>query len=293
MVDVPKTLVCFHAHPDDEAIATGGVMLRAKQRGHRVVLVLATRGEVGEVAEGFLGAGETLGDRRTAETHAAAAVLGVDRVAFLEFRDSGMAGEPTTEEPGTFWTADVEEAAARLAGVLREERADILTIYDDNGGYGHPDHIQVHRVGVRAARLAGTRDVYEATINRDHILRLMETRSDFNVEESPVEEIDESFGVSEDRITTVVDVRDLTGAKRRAMAAHASQIDEQSFFLSMSEEAFVESFGWEWYIRHGVVRAPDQPIEVLDSLVDGRPVRDRPFGIDDGVTGAGLRRDAG
>jgi LmbE family N-acetylglucosaminyl deacetylase len=276
---VPKTLVCFHAHPDDEAIATGGTMLRAKERGHRVVLVLATRGEIGEVDEGFLDEGEALGERRTQETHAAAAILGVDRVEFLGYRDSGMAGEPTTDEPGTFWTADLEEAAARLATVLRDERADVLTVYDSNGAYGHPDHIQVHRVGVRAAELAGTPEVYESTINRDHVIRLMEARPDFNLDDTPVEDLDEGFGVSEENITTVVDVRDLAVPKRQAMAAHASQIDDQSFFLSMPEDVFVETFGWEWYIRHEAVRAVDQPIEVVDSLLDGREVSERPLGL--------------
>jgi LmbE family N-acetylglucosaminyl deacetylase len=275
MVPVPKTLVCFHAHPDDESIATGGAMLRAAQQGHRVVLVLATRGEIGEVPDGFLDPGEALAERRTKETGAAAEVLGVARIAFLGYRDSGMDGTPTVDEPGTFWTADLDVAAQRLADLLREERADVLTVYDAHGAYGHPDHIQVHRVGVRAAQLAGTPVVYESTINRDFVIRLSQARADMAIEEAPTE-IDESFGVSEDLITTVVDVRDLAGAKRRAMAAHASQIAEDSFFLAMPEDAFVATFGWEWYIRHGVERAPGQPFEVLDGLVDGRPVSARP-----------------
>jgi len=277
MVTVPKTLVCFHAHPDDEAIATGGTMLRARQRGHRVVLVLATRGEIGEVADGFLEPGEALGERRTKETDEAAGILGVDRVAFLGYRDSGMVGTPTVDEPGTFWTADLEEAATRLADLLRDEQADVLTVYDDNGAYGHPDHIQVHRVGVRAAELAGTPHVYESTINRDHLIRLMRARPEISEDGGPTpEELDEGFGVSEDRITTVVDVRDLVGPKRRAMAAHASQIGDESFFLTMPDEAFLASFGWEWYIRHGVVRGTDEPYEVLDSLIDGRHLDVRP-----------------
>jgi LmbE family N-acetylglucosaminyl deacetylase len=163
------TLVCFHAHPDDEAIATGGVMAAAADAGHRVVLVLATRGEHGEVDDGVLGEGETLAERRVLEVHAAAEILGVARVAFLDYVDSGMVGTPTNDEPGSFWSSDVEEAAQRLASVLREEQADVLTVYDAHGGYGHPDHIQVHRVGVRAAELAGTARVYEATMNRDHL----------------------------------------------------------------------------------------------------------------------------
>ncbi len=105
--------------------------------------------------------GESLTERRVAELAASAEILGVDRVEYLGYRDSGMDGEPTNHDAEAFARADVEEAAARLAQILRDERADVLTVYDDHGGYGHPDHVQVHRVGVRAAELAGTRRVYE------------------------------------------------------------------------------------------------------------------------------------
>src|SRR5262249_52393564 len=152
----------------------GGTMARVKREGHRVVLVSATRGELGEYAPDALAPGEALVDRRVAELHAAADILGVDRVEFLGYRDSGMAGEPTNDEPGSFSSADIDEAAARLAQLLDEEHADVLTVYDDHGNYGHPDHIQVHRVGVRAAELAGTTRVYEATVDRDYLRRLME-----------------------------------------------------------------------------------------------------------------------
>src|SRR4051794_18353832 len=167
---VPYTLVTFHAHPDDEAIATGGVMAKAKADGHRVVLVVATKGELGEVGDGVLAPNEILAERRVVETQAAADVLGVDRVEFLGYHDSGMMGEATNDAPGSFWSADVEEAGARLADLLREERADVITIYDERGNYGHPDHIQVHRVGHRAAELAGTPQVFEATMNHDYIV---------------------------------------------------------------------------------------------------------------------------
>src|SRR5688572_16767467 len=165
------TLVCFHAHPDDESIATGGTMAAAAAAGHRVVLVLATKGEHGEVEDGFLDPGETLAERRVKETHASAEILGVAAVEFLGYRDSGMIGTPENDLAGSFWSADVDQAAAQLAEILRRESADVLTVYDDNGNYGHPDHIQVHRVGVRAAELAGTPRVYEATVNRDAMIR--------------------------------------------------------------------------------------------------------------------------
>src|SRR2546425_614292 len=157
-----RTLVLFHAHPDDESIDTGGVMRKAADEGHRVVVVLATKGEHGEVDDGFLDPGEELWQRRVKETQAAADILGVARIEFLGYVDSGMADTPENEKPDSFWQADIDEAAERLAGILRDERADILTIYDDNGLYGHPDHIQVHRVGARAAELADTSKVYES-----------------------------------------------------------------------------------------------------------------------------------
>jgi LmbE family N-acetylglucosaminyl deacetylase len=248
---VPFTLVTFHAHPDDESIATAGTMARAKAEGHRVVLVVATRGELGEHAPDALDPGETLTERRVAEQHAAAAVLGVDRVEFLGYRDSGMAGESTNDDEGTFARADVEEAAGRLAKVLREEGADVLTVYDNHGGYGHPDHVQVHRVGVRAAELAGTRRVYESTMNRDYIRTLIEQRAGEmpDTSDAPDAAQMDDFGSPEAMITTTVDVRDFVDRKREAMAAHASQIPAESFFLAMPLDAFRQAFGAEWFIR--------------------------------------------
>ena len=250
---MPRTLVTFHAHPDDEAIATGGVMARYAAEGNRVVLVVATRGELGEVADGVLEPGEALWERRVAETKRAAEILGVQRVEFLGYHDSGMMGEATNDAPEAFWSADVDEAAGRLAAILREEQADVLTAYDDHGGYGHPDHIQVHRVGVRAAELAGTPVVYETTMNRDHILRLLRERESEipdGVERPDPEDFDD-FGTPEELITTTVDVREFVDQKRSAMAAHQSQIDENHFFLMMPLDAFTEAFGQEWFIRRG------------------------------------------
>jgi LmbE family N-acetylglucosaminyl deacetylase len=249
------TLVSFHAHPDDESIACGGTIARASHEGHRVVIVFATRGEHGEVAEGFLQDGETLGERREAECHRSAELLGAHRVAFLDYIDSGMVGTPENDLPGSFWTADLEEAAARLATILREEDADVLTVYDADGVYGHPDHIQVHRVGVRAAELAGTPRVFESTMNRDHLRRMVEAvrvEGELPSEEVPDVGADSTFGRPEELITTTVDVRAFVTQKRASMAAHASQIPESSFFLQMSDDVFEAGFGWEWYVRQGV-----------------------------------------
>ncbi|WP_026423031.1 PIG-L family deacetylase [Actinokineospora inagensis] len=243
------TLVTFHAHPDDECIQCGGVMRKAADEGHRVVLVVATRGELGEVEDGFLAPGEDLTTRRVAETHAAAEILGVSRVEFLGYTDSGMMGEPTNEIPGNFWTASVEEAATRLAAILTEESADVLTVYDDNGGYGHPDHIQVHRVGLRAAELAGTPRVYQATANRDEIDERRAAARAQGEDFGPPEDM--KIGKPAVELTARVDVTAYAGAKRAAMRAHASQIAEDSFFLALPDPAFALAFGTEWFIRDG------------------------------------------
>src|SRR3974390_2046870 len=172
------TVTFFHAHPDDEAIATGGTMAALADQGHRVLLVTATGGELGEVAAGVLHPGETLAERRAAELAEAADVLGVGRHLLLGYEDSGMEGEESSTRPGCFATADVEEAASRLAGVLTAEGSEVLVTYDEHGGYGHPDHVQVPTVGVRAAALAGTPVVYLATMDRGFMRSLRAEAAD-------------------------------------------------------------------------------------------------------------------
>jgi len=255
------TLVCFHAHPDDESISTGGSIARASAEGHRVVLVVATNGDHGEVPDD-LTPGETLVDRRKAETARSAEVLGVHRLVWLGYADSGMTGWPQNEHPDAFWQAPVDDAAERLAAVLREEAADVLTVYDWHGNYGHPDHIQVHRVGHRAAELAGTPRVFEATMNRDHIVRMMAMARDMGLGDGaagPEDDFDPAgpaddgnpFGMSEAELTHAVEVVEWLHLKRASMRCHSSQISDSSFFLEMPDEAFAGSFGIEWFIERG------------------------------------------
>ena len=262
-----RTLVVFHAHPDDEAIATGGSMVKAAREGRRVVLVVATKGEHGEVVDGYLDPGEQLWERREKETHAAADILGVSRVEFLGYVDSGMIGTPENEAPESFWQADVEEAAQKLAAILREEDAAFLTVYDENGVYGHPDHIQVYRVGVRAGELAGTPKVYMGTIDKDRAKAMIRAAMDAgDMGEVPGDIDPEEFnlGVDGHRITTRVDVSEFTDLKRKAMAAHGSQISDSSFFLAMSEERFAVAFGEEDFILVG-----GDPAQPETDLFDG------------------------
>ena len=261
------TLVCFHAHPDDESLTTGGTMARAVTEGHRVVLVVATNGEHGEAPED-LAPGETLVERRRAETAHSAEALGIDRVVWLGYSDSGMTGWDQNAHPDAFLQADVDEAASRLAEVLREERADVLTTYDWHGNYGHPDHVKAHVVGHRAAELAGTPRLLEATMNRDELIRLMELAREMG---QPVEVEGEEwdpgapaddgnpFGTPAADITMAVDVSAFLDRKRASLAAHRSQVTDTTSLLEMPQEMFAVSFGTEWFIEPGVETHGPQP----------------------------------
>jgi len=260
------TIVAFHAHPDDECISTGGTLAKAADEGHRVVIVWATNGENGEVPDGFLDDGEELWQRRLKEAARSAAILGVHRTEFLGYRDSGMIGTPENDDPRAFWQADLDEAAERLATVLREEDADVLLAYDPNGTYGHPDHIQVHRVGLLAARKAGTRRVYQTTANRDQIREGFEMARASGIElpENLTREMPD-FGSPDSVITTAVDVTGFMDRKRAAMEAHASQIAPDSFFLKFPPEMFALAFGTEWYIRNDGPQ-PERETSILAGL---------------------------
>lgn len=258
------TAVFFHAHPDDESIGTGGTMARASAEGHRVVLVVATDGAHGEVPDD-LAPGETLVDRRRVETERSAEALGVHRVEWLGYVDSGMTGWEQNHAEASFWQADVDVAGERLAAILEEEHADLLVVYDWHGNYGHPDHIQVHRVGHAAARATGTR-VLEVTMNRDHFRRMVAVARDMGIDRGPDGEGDfdpdgpaddgNPMGTPEAEIALAVDVSAHVVAKRASMACHRSQITDTSFFLQMPDEAFAFSFGTEWYIEPGVSGPP-------------------------------------
>lgn len=262
---MPHTLVTFHAHPDDEALLTAGTMAKAAADGHRVVLVFATRGGVGAVASDFLARDEDLADRRTREALASAEVLGVARTVFLDYGDSGNQGQrlgvPLADGAAPpFAGVSVDDAAARLADVLREEQAEVLTVYDPNGGYGHPDHLQVRAVGVRAAELAGTAVVLEATINRE-LMRLGVDLAASLGYALPPEFSPETFDrwfTPQEALTHAVDVSGFLAQKRASMEAHASQAtgDGESprsiaAFLAIPEEYFAMAFGTEWYVELG------------------------------------------
>jgi LmbE family N-acetylglucosaminyl deacetylase len=267
------TLVSFHAHPDDEALLTAGTLARAAAEGHRVVLVVATAGEAGLAASTYAGGSGGSGGlgglaaERSAELDRSAAALGCARVVRLGYADSGMA-DARTGQPDSFADADLDTAARRLADILVEESADVLTTYDPAGGYGHPDHVAVHRVGARAAELAGTPVVLQATVDRRVLLRVLRLLGRARRPLRLPPEFDPHRFVA-----AYTDPADLThrvrvgryaGAKRAAMQAHSSQASADfgartlSFCLRLPDPLFRAAFGREWFVQAG--RSPVRPL---------------------------------
>lgn len=253
------TIVAFHAHPDDEALLMAGTLARLADEGHRVVLVVATAGEAG-LTRGAA-SGPALADRRALELERSAAVLGCARVELLGYADSGMTGN--SGGAAAFVRADVEQAATRLGTLLTEEAADVLTVYDPVGGYGHPDHVQVTRVGRRAAELAGTPVVLEATVDRralQRALRLVSWLPGIPADFAPGR-FDRAY-TEPAALTHRVDVRRYASAKRAAMAAHASQADADegvrtlAVLLRLPRPLFRLALGREWFVEPGRVPGP-------------------------------------
>lgn len=246
------TLLLVHAHPDDEAIATGGVMARAHDAGHRVVLVTATRGELGEIHNMDEEATRPrLGEVRTQELAEAGRLLGVDRQVFLGFRDSDMAGEPANDDPRSFHAAPLEVAAERLAAVLREERPEVVVTYTKEGTYGHPDHIKAYRTTVAALDLLREERweperAYEAAIPQSVVEQIRARMAEEGAEDVPGADL---FGTPDAEITVTVDVRDLAYLKRDALAAHVSQIDPRGPWATMQQQVLEAALGWEHYVR--------------------------------------------
>ena len=273
----PFTVVAFNAHPDDEALLSGGTLAGLAREGHRVVLVTATRGERG-LSRGSYGDGEALAAARMDELEASAAALGCARVHWLGYADSGLFGEAL--DPCAFARAKVDEAALTLAGILTSEHADALIVCDRNGGYGHPDHVQVHHVGGRAAAMAGTPVVLEATVPADafrRALKLAQRLERMGLDmlaalAHPPLGVDRTFSRSR-QITHRVSVRQTLTQKRSAMAAHSSQRGADAGervlerMVRLPNPIFALLFGHEWFIEQGRAgRSTRRESDVLASL---------------------------
>ena len=253
---IGRTIVSFHAHPDDEALLTGGSLAMLAAEGHRVVLVVATDGAAG-LAEAALRDDGRLAERRWAELERSAQILGCSRVVALGYGDSGMRDSPSGA-PDAFVGVPIDDAAARLAQILRDEHADVLTSYDRNGGYGHPDHVRVSIVGRRAAELAGTPLLLEATADRQALLRVLRVLSRLSPRTAAIDprRFETAFS-DRAEITHRIDVGRYWRSKRAAMAAHHTQSTSDeggrsiAWFLRLPGPLFRLVFGREWFVAVG------------------------------------------
>ena len=262
-----RALLAVHAHPDDECIGTGGILARYSAEGVRTILLTCTDGAVGEISDPNLATPENLAEVRAGELDEAVRILGVSRLVKLGYRDSGMAGTDDNQNPASFLQSSFDEAVERVVKVIREEHPDVVVTYDENGGYGHPDHIRSHQVAVAAFAAAGdpvrfpnagaawpARKLYYSVVPRSAVRRFAEELREAGIE-SPFPAVarggeDEvSFGVSDDRVTTLVDVSEYATAKRQALAAHRTQMGPEQFFMRLPPPMFARVFGNESFQR--------------------------------------------
>ncbi|MGH4034624.1 N-acetyl-1-D-myo-inositol-2-amino-2-deoxy-alpha-D-glucopyranoside deacetylase [Actinomycetota bacterium Odt1-20B] len=268
-----RRLLLVHAHPDDESINNGATMAKYVAEGARVTLVTCTLGEEGEVIPPELAhlaadREDALGAQRIGELSAAMKELGVADHRFLggtgRYRDSGMMGAEQNHRDGSFWSADLDEAAASLVEVIREVRPQVLVTYDPDGGYGHPDHIQAHRVAMRAAELAGE-SAFRADLGEPHqIAKIYWNRAPRSVVEERFRWLtDEALpqspftragavadvpGVTDDeRVTAEIDGRAFAAAKAAAMSAHATQVEVRGPLFVLSNGLAQPVFDVEYY----------------------------------------------
>ncbi|MFI6602499.1 PIG-L family deacetylase [Nonomuraea sp. NPDC050536] len=261
-----------HAHPDDEVISTGGILARLTEEGIRTVLVTCTNGEQGDGPGGVKPGEEghddaAVAERRLGELRESVAHLGISDLELLGYRDSGMDGWDTNVHPDAFTNVPVETAAARLAALMEHYRPQVVVTYDETGGggYGHPDHVQAHRITVAAVESTGIPDkFYYTAIPRSGIKQMFQAMKDLGVELEF--EPSDDFGTPDERVTAVVDVSPYVERKVKALRAHESQ-GENIFLLRMPEEAQHLFFSQEAFERKICkVDAPDHEDDLFAGL---------------------------
>ncbi len=246
--------MAVHAHPDDEALFTGGILARYSAEGVETVVVTCTNGELGD---GATGAGphqrgpdaESVATGRLRELERSCATLGVTHLDLLSYHDSGMMGWPANNSPSAFWNADVDEATERLANLMRLRRPEVVVTYDADGFYGHPDHIQAHRITVAAAERSGVPEkVYFVALPKSALAGFVDLAREESLELPDWVEGDPPFGTDDELVTTYIDCSAFVGKKFDALSEHGSQADN-AFFLSLGPELFGAIFSIEAFVR--------------------------------------------
>jgi mycothiol conjugate amidase Mca len=262
----PLTLMIVHAHPDDECIGTGGVLARYSDEGVRTVLVTCTLGEEGEIVVPEWDTPENhamLAEIRREELDRAVKLLHISDLELLPYRDSGMMGRPSNDHPECFWKADLDEATGRLVELVRRYRPQVLMSYNEEGGYGHPDHLNAHKITVAAFDAAGDPSkypeagapwtpskLYYISFRRTLWLRAWKDMQARGLK-TPMDEetFDEGRYTDDPRLTTTVDIRPYLEQKLAALREHRTQIAPDWFWLAVPEDLRGEMFNNEYFIR--------------------------------------------
>jgi N-acetyl-1-D-myo-inositol-2-amino-2-deoxy-alpha-D-glucopyranoside deacetylase len=260
------SLMAVFAHPDDESFGIGGTLARyGADPGVRVVLVCATRGEAGEISNPELASSEQLGEVREQELRCSCRTLGVEDLFFLDYRDSGMAGTAENEDPRALAQADFDEAVGKVVAHIRREQPDVVVTFDENGGYGHPDHIAIHHIAKAAFAAAADPAQYgeqiETGLEPHQVSKLYYTaipnrffrsviekmqQMEIEVPERYLERLD-NFGLPDEACTTDIYVRDFWSTKQAAVACHATQLSPDSIFATLPPDVMRELQAWECF----------------------------------------------
>jgi N-acetyl-1-D-myo-inositol-2-amino-2-deoxy-alpha-D-glucopyranoside deacetylase len=267
---MPFTLMCVFAHPDDECFAAGGSLARYAAQGHRTVLVTTTGGEAGDISLAELATAENLAEVRARELAEAAGHLRIGKLLSLGYRDSGMAGTDENRDPRSLHMADLDEAVGRLIELFRAERPDVLVTHNEQGDYGHPDHVKTHRVALAAFDAAAgqpwaPRKLYVGAFPRSAMERMGEVMREAGLEDSFAErelkDVDGNpveFGTPDELITTEVDTAVQTPLKRAALLAHRTQFGPEHFLVKLSVEKLNHMWPSEWFRLLRGPRGPDE-----------------------------------
>lgn len=262
-----RTILAIFAHPDDEVFGVGGALARYAAAGDRVVLVCATNGEAGEIAELALATPETLGEVRANELRCAATRLGIGEIIFLGYRDSGMAGTAENEDPRAFINAPEHEVVSRLVDIMRQRQPHGVITFDPGGGYGHPDHVAIHRHTLSAFERLDTRQtrLFYTVVPRSFFIDMRRRMVEQGVDTSEFDRFEEmdAAGWPDDKVHAMIDVAATVDAKLAAFHCHRTQFGSENPFFQLSPSELKDLMRYE----HFFLARPDAPPDLhLDDL---------------------------
>ena len=258
------SVIAVFAHPDDEGFGCGGTLAALVAGGHRITLVCATNGDVGEISDPDLATPETLWQVRQGELRDAMDVTGIEDVRFLNYRDSGMPGWEDNDHPNSLFQAPEEQVVGQVAAVIREIRPDIVITHDPSGGYGHPDHVTICQRTVSAVERCRN-DVkpllYYVCFPRSFFQRMWNKMAELDLRPPFSADDTEALGTPDDEVTTVLNVAGFVAVKKESLERHRTQIERDGPFTKLPEEFMNEAMSTEFF---QMVQGPDS--ELRDEL---------------------------